>query len=42
MVHADRRLEGTAEPLIDEARQLVQILTTIKLNSERNELGEGE
>jgi len=37
MVHADPRLEQRAAPLIDEARQLIDILTTIKLNSERND-----
>ena len=37
MVHADGRLEQRAVPLIDESRQLIDILTTIKLNSERNE-----
>ena len=37
MTHADRRLESTAAPLTDEAQQIVQILTTIKLNSEQNE-----
>ena len=37
MLHADKRLEKAAAPLIDEARQLIDILTTIKLNSEQNE-----
>jgi len=37
LVHADSRLQATAVPLIDEARQLIDILTTIKLNSERND-----
>ena len=37
MVHADARLQKAAAPLIDEARQLIDILTTIKLNSERND-----
>lgn len=37
MVHADPRLEQRAAPLIAEAGQLINILTTIKLNSERNE-----
>jgi len=37
MVHADPRLQQHASPLIDEARQLIDILTTIKLNSERND-----
>jgi len=42
MVHADPRLEKSAAPLIDEARQLISILTTIKLNSEQNDnRGEG-
>jgi four helix bundle protein len=36
MVHADPRLQQRAAPLIDEARELINILTTIKLNSERN------
>src|SRR6185295_14571946 len=37
LVHTDRRLHNNAAPLIDEARQLIDILTTIKLNSERND-----
>ena len=37
MVHADPKLKDRAEPLIDEARQLINILTTIKLNSEQND-----
>lgn len=37
LVHADPRLKGAADPLLDETRQLVQILTTIKLNSEKND-----
>jgi four helix bundle protein len=37
MVHADRNLQKAAIPLIDEARQLIDILTTIKMNSERND-----
>lgn len=37
MVHADPKLTERAGPLIDEARQLIDILTTIKLNSERND-----
>ena len=37
LVHADARLEKAADPLLDETRQLVQILTTIKLNSERSD-----
>ena len=37
MVHADRKLQPRAVPLIDEARQLINILTTIKLNSEQND-----
>jgi four helix bundle protein len=36
MIHADPRLQKGAAPLIDEARQLVDILTTIKLNAEAN------
>jgi four helix bundle protein len=37
MVHADPRLQNPAASLIDEARQLINILTTIKLNSEQND-----
>ena len=37
MVHAYPGLKTTAAPLLDEARQIVDILTTIKLNSEQNE-----
>jgi len=37
MVHADPSLKQRAAPLIDEARQLIAILTTIKLNSEQND-----
>ncbi len=37
LIHADPKLKERALPLIDEARQLIDILTTIKLNSERNE-----
>jgi len=37
MVHTDPRLQQRAGPLIDEARQLIDILTTIKLNSEQND-----
>jgi len=37
MTHAEPRLQGDAAPLIDEARQLIQILTTIKMNSEQND-----
>jgi four helix bundle protein len=37
IVHADPKLKERAGPLIDEARQLIDILTTIKLNSEQNE-----
>lgn len=37
MVHADPALKTNAAPLLDEARQIVDILTTIKLNSEQNE-----
>jgi four helix bundle protein len=37
LVHADPRLATAAAPLIDEARQLTDILTAIKMNSERNE-----
>jgi hypothetical protein len=37
IVHANPRLQPTAIPFIDEATQLVRILTTIKLNSEEND-----
>ena len=37
MAHTDPRLQQRAGPLIDEARQLIDILTTIKLNSEQND-----
>jgi four helix bundle protein len=37
MVHADPGLQKPAASLIDEARQLINILTTIKLNSEQND-----
>jgi four helix bundle protein len=37
MVHADPRLKKGAAPLIDEARQLIAILTTIKMNSEQDD-----
>ena len=37
IVHADPRLRATAAPMIDEARQIIDILTTIKLNSEQND-----
>ena len=37
LARADPRLQKNAAPLMDEARQIVQILTTIKLNSERND-----
>jgi four helix bundle protein len=37
MVHTDPQLQPRADPLIDEARQLINILTTIKLNSEQND-----
>jgi four helix bundle protein len=37
LVHADPRLEKAASAHLDEARQLTDILTTIKMNSERNE-----
>jgi four helix bundle protein len=37
IVHADPRLASKAAPLIEEARQLTKILTTIKLNSEQND-----
>ena len=36
MIHADPRIQKAAAPLVDEARQLVSILTTIKLNAEAN------
>jgi four helix bundle protein len=37
LVHADARLSNSASPLIDESRQLIGILTTIKMNSERDD-----
>jgi len=37
MMHADATPQKTALPLIDESRQLIDILTTIKINSERND-----
>ena len=37
LVHADPRLKDSATPLIDETRQLINILTTIKINSEKND-----
>jgi len=37
IAHADPALKKNAAPLIDEARQLTQILTTIKMNSEQND-----
>lgn len=42
LVHADRRLTGAADPLLDETRQLIRILTTIKLNSERSDERDAE
>ena len=42
LVHADGRLKNAADPLLDETRQLVQILTTIKLNSERSNEADAE
>ena len=37
MVHTDPSLKQRAAPLIDEARQLIAILTTIKMNSEQDD-----
>jgi four helix bundle protein len=37
IVHAERRLEATATPLIGDASELVAILTTIKMNAESND-----
>lgn len=37
IAHAEPRLQSRATPLLDETRQLIQIITTMKLNSERNE-----
>jgi four helix bundle protein len=37
LVHADPRLKAVADPLQDEARQLYDILTAIKRNSEISE-----
>ena len=46
LVHADPRLKAAADPLQDESRQLYDILTAIKMNSERsaefNSGGDGE
>jgi hypothetical protein len=42
MIHADGRLKAAAEPLIDEARQISDILTTIKLNTEQRAQKEDE
>jgi four helix bundle protein len=36
IVHADPKLQDSAAPLIDEARQLIGILGAIKRNSERS------
>jgi four helix bundle protein len=36
IVHADPKLQYSAAPLIDEARQLIGILGAIKRNSERS------
>jgi four helix bundle protein len=41
LIHADVRLKSAADPLLDESRQLVQILTTIKLNSEQSDQDAG-
>jgi four helix bundle protein len=37
LVHTDPLLKHAAAPLIDESRQLINILTTIKMNSEKSE-----
>lgn len=37
LVHAQPTLKAPAAPLIDEARQLINILTTIRINSEKND-----
>jgi four helix bundle protein len=37
IVQAEPTLATKAAPLIDEARQLIDILTTIKMNSEQND-----
>jgi four helix bundle protein len=37
IVHAEPKLLERADPLIDEARQLIGILSAIKRNSERSE-----
>jgi four helix bundle protein len=42
LAHADARLKGGATPLADEARQLIDILTTIKLNAEARMKKENE
>ncbi len=40
LVHADARLKPAADSLLDETRQLTNILTAIKLNSERADDGD--
>ncbi|MGH9412001.1 MAG: four helix bundle protein [Vicinamibacterales bacterium] len=35
MIYADPRMKSAAAPLIDETRQLIQIVTTMKMNAER-------
>lgn len=37
IAHAEPRLRSETAPLIDEARQIIQILTAIKKNAERND-----
>ena len=40
LVHADRRLKEPADSLLSETGELIKILTTIKLNSERHDRSE--
>ena len=37
LMHADPALRDRATPLIDETRQLINMLTAIKMNSEKND-----
>lgn len=37
IAHAEPVVRAKADPLIDEAGQLIKILTTIKMNSEQND-----
>jgi four helix bundle protein len=42
LVHADSRLKSSVDPLVDETQQLIQIVTTIKLNSEQRDKGKDD